>query len=181
MTLINILRKRLHNTVPSNLLHSRGDRLDEPLITAEVITEQVLDVQQLPRRSTPGTSASLELVAHGVDDFKRLPVVVHTVEVAEPSRGDETQPPEGPSHPDGLGDGRHDELRHLARGVETDTRDLVHDRGVGEPLDQRAAVVVDVDAWDLGEERLDFVLLHLLDEFPVYWVLHHFVDVFEPG
>lgn len=176
-----ILGHRLQNAIPGDILHGRGDLLDEPLVATQVVTEEVPDAKQLRRVGTSGASLGLELLDHGILDLEGIPVVVDAVKVAEPSGGDEAQATERAGHPDSLGNRGHDELRDLARGIEADTGQLVHDGRVGEALDKGAAVLVDVDARDLGEEGLRLLLHHLPDEFVVHLVLHDLVGVFEAG
>ena len=176
-----ILGKRLQNAIPGNILHSGGDLLDEPLVTAQVVTEEVLDAEQLSRAGAPRTSLSLELLAHGVVDFERLAAVVDAVKVPEPRGRDEAQTAEGAGHPDLLGNRGHDELGDFAGGIDADAGELVHEGWVGEALHERVAVLVDVDAGNLGEKWFHFFLHHLPHEVAEEWVLHDFVDVFEAG
>ena len=179
--LLHILEKSLARADRGNELHSIGDLVDEALVASQVVTEEHLDTQQLPRVPAAGLGQLLQLLPHRVVDLERVAVVIDTVDVVEPGGDDEAQAAEGARHPDRLGNGRHDELGHLARGVEGDAGDLVHDGGVGEALHEGVAVLVNVDALDLGQQGLDLVLHHVPDELAVVGVLHDLVDVLEAG
>lgn len=177
--LVNVLGERLHDAVPGNVIHSGGDLPEEPLVVAQVIPEQALDAEQLGRVVASGASLGLELLAHGVDHLERLATVVDPLDVVEPGGGDEAQAAERTRLPDRLGNRGHDELRNLAGRVETDTGQLVHDGGVGKALDEGVAILVDVDARDLRQERLDLLLHHLPHELAEQRVRHDLVHVLE--
>merc|ERR1712048_226458 len=87
----NVLGKRLQDAVPGNVLHSRCDLLQEPLVAAQVVTEQVSDAEQLGRVGASCTSFGLELLPHRVVDGKCVAAVIDAVNVTEPSCCDEAQ------------------------------------------------------------------------------------------
>ena len=175
--LLNVLRERVHNAVLGNLCQRSADRLHKPLVATQVVTEQAADAEQAVRVADLGQRA--QVVEHGVGNLELVAVVVHAVDVVEPERSGETEAVEGASNPDSLGDGGHDELRDLAGTTTADTRQLVLDGGVGEALDERLAVVVDVEVCvgDLGQSVLHLALHHLPDELGEQRVLHHLVHV----
>lgn len=178
--LVNVLGKGGHSTVAVNGLESLGKLVDKDLVLAQVITEQVLDVQERVRLVTTSNSASLQILGHRVVNGVGAALLVDTVQVAEPAGNteDETLEVVGASH-DLLSNGGHDELRQLARAVEGQTVDLVHDGRVGESLHQLVAVGVDADTRNLGQQRLDLLLHHVVEVTVEGGVLDNLVNVLE--
>ncbi|KAI6754540.1 hypothetical protein HG530_012292 [Fusarium avenaceum] len=177
--LFDVLGDGLHDTILGDELHGLGHFIQEALVTSQIVTEEFLDTEDGTGVLATLLSQSLQLLAHGVIDLELVALVVNSVDVDEPTSSNETQTSEGASTPDVLGDGRHDELRDLAGGVEGDTGNLVHDGGVGETLHQGVTVLVDIDTRDVGQKGLDLLLHHLPDKLAVDGVLHNLVDVLE--
>lgn len=177
--LVNVLGESGHDTVLGDKLHSGGHFVNESLVTAQVVTEKRLDAEELVGLETTSLGLGLELLDHRVVDEELVASIIDTVDVAEPGGSNETETAEVVLTPDLLGDRRHDELRDLARSTETDTRKLVHDGGVREALHKSVAVLVNVDAGDVGQKRLDFLVHHLLNELAVDGIVDDLVDVLE--
>lgn len=178
-SLVDELGQDSHDALLVDLLHGAGELVDEALVVAQIVTEQLLDAQQLAGVVAAGLGKGLELLAHGVVDLKSVAGVVDAADVVEPAGEDEAEALERTRHPNLLRNGGHDELGDLARCVQSDTGDLVHDGGVGKALHESLAVLVNVDAGDIGQQGLDFLLHHLPDKLSVDGVLHDLVDVLE--
>lgn len=118
----------------------------------------------------------------GLLDGELVAGLVEAGEVAEPGGDNEREATRGVvvGH-DVLSDGGHDELGELAGAADAETGDLVLEGGVAEAGHEGLAVLVEIDARDGGEERLDLLVHHLGDELVPGGVGKDLVDVLVAG
>lgn len=179
---VDVLGQSGHGSLLVNQGHGLGELGDKLLVVAQIVTKQRLDAEERVRLVTALEGAVLEVISHGVIDKDGLALLVNTLEEAEPGGEDKDEALEvvGALH-DVLGNGGHDELGQLAGAVDGQAGDLVHDGGVGEAVEQSVAVLVNVDALDLGHEGLDLLVHQIVDELVPQGVLENLVDVDELG
>jgi hypothetical protein len=169
----------LHGTITLEADVSLGELLDEALITAKVVTEEVLDAEKLHWVALVAGNV-LQLIVPGVERQREvLALLINTAEVAEPRGSGEGEAGEGATSNDLLGNGGHDELGHLARTTKADTGDLILERRVGEATDEGLDVLVDIDTRDRGKQRLDFLVHHVADVLSEDRVVDGLVNVLE--
>jgi hypothetical protein len=159
----HVLLERLARASSIERAHGHGDLAYEAAIVAKVVTKQGLHAEESIWVRTTITSKDLELLTHRVVDLVGLAVLVDTSEVAEPGGDAKREAADGATRLDLLGDGRDDELGHLAGAAKADTGDLVLEGGVGETRVERLDVFVDIDAGDGGKEGLDLFMPQVVE------------------
>jgi hypothetical protein len=177
--LINVLLKGRHSALLVQALQGVGKLSHEALVVAQVVTEQVGNAEE-----DHGVLATLacqrrKLLGERVVDLVILALLVPAIQVTEPASSSQSQTAERAACDDLLSNRGHDELRKLARTTEADTGDLILKSGVAETLDEGLAVLVGVDTRNLGQQRLDLLVHHLVDVLAEPGVTNDFVNVFE--
>jgi len=183
--LLSVVGKSLLSAVLVQAVESLGELVHEAFVLAQVVTEQVADAHEVVGEVAAVAGLGLEVLdvdLVGLLDGELLAALVDAGEVAEPGGDDEGEAAGGVvvGH-DVLGDGGHDELGELAGAADAETGDLVLEGGVAEAGHEGLAVLVEIDAGDGGEQRLDLLVHHLGDEGVPGGVGEDLVDVLVAG
>jgi len=178
---IHVFLERLPGAAAVERPHRDGHLADEAPVVAQVVAEEILHTEQRVGVGAALARLGHELLRHGVVDLELGAFLVDARQVSEPGGDAQREAADGTASLDLLGDGRDDELRELSGPAETDTGDLVFERRVGKACDERVDVVVNVDAGDLREQRLDLEVHHIDDVLGEERRCDDFVDVVEAG